>query len=51
MLVSEILRIKGSTTLFPTTPNGAVRESVKVDGAERHRLADRDGPRQRWSAC
>ena len=30
MLVSEILRIKGSTTLFTTTPSGAVRDSVKV---------------------
>ena len=30
MLVSEILRFKGSTTLFTTTPNGSVRESVRV---------------------
>ena len=30
MLVSEILRIKGSTTLFTTTPQGSVRESVKT---------------------
>ncbi len=30
MLVSEILRIKESTTLFTTTPQGTVRESVKV---------------------
>ena len=30
MLVSEILRIKGSTTLFTTTPNGTVRDSIKV---------------------
>ena len=30
MLVSEILRIKGSTTLFTTTPHGNVRDSVKV---------------------
>src|SRR5436305_10963874 len=30
MLVSEILRIKGSTTLFTTTPQGTVRDSVKA---------------------
>ena len=30
MLVSEILRIKGSTTLFTTTPQGGVRDAVKV---------------------
>ena len=30
MLVSEILRIKGSTTLFTTTPQGTVRDAVKV---------------------
>jgi CBS domain-containing protein len=30
MLVSEIMRIKGSTTLFTTTPEGSVRDSVKV---------------------
>ena len=30
MLVSEILKIKGSTTLFTTTPQGALRDSVKV---------------------
>ena len=30
MLVSEILRIKESTTLFTTTPSGSVRDSVKV---------------------
>jgi len=30
MLVSEILRIKGSTTLFTTSPEGTVRDAVKV---------------------
>ena len=30
MLVSEILRIKGSTTLFTTTPQGSLRDSVKA---------------------
>ena len=30
MLVSEILRIKGSTTLFTTKPQGYVREAVKT---------------------
>lgn len=30
MLVSEILKFKGSTTLFTTTPDGFVRDSVKV---------------------
>jgi len=30
MLVNEILRIKGSTTLFTTTPQGTVRDSVAV---------------------
>src|SRR5690348_6211097 len=30
MLVSEILRIKASTTLFTTPPQGTVRDAVKV---------------------
>jgi CBS domain-containing protein len=30
MLVSEILRIKGSTSLFTTTPEGAALDAVKV---------------------
>jgi len=30
MLVNEILRLKSSTTLFTTTPQGSVRDSVKV---------------------
>ncbi|HTP99526.1 MAG TPA: CBS domain-containing protein [Casimicrobiaceae bacterium] len=30
MLISEILRIKASTSLFTTTPDGAVLDAVKV---------------------
>ena len=30
MLISEILRIKGNTSLFTTTPDGAAIDSVKV---------------------
>jgi CBS domain-containing protein len=30
MLVSEILRIKESTTLFTTSPQGSVRDAVKL---------------------
>ena len=50
MLVSEILRIKGNT-LFTTAPDAPVLDAVKVDGAARHRLAGRDGPRPAWPAC
>ena len=45
MLVSEILRIKGNT-LFTTAPDGTGPRRGQGDGAERHRLAGRHGPRQ-----
>lgn len=34
MLISEILRIKGNTTLFTTRPGDTVRESVRVMAEE-----------------
>ena len=35
MLISEILRIKASTSLFTTTPDGAVLDEITLESAHR----------------